>query len=102
MKPTSSITLRPIPRYNLSMAHTFEEIRQIAHELPEEQRILLAQFLYESVDPETGDGSSDEEIDASWKAEVERRVADIQSGAAKTVSWEELRDELEARIASRS
>jgi putative addiction module component (TIGR02574 family) len=84
------------------MTHTYEEVRQMALELPEDDRIRLAQFLFESVDPETGDGSSDAEIDAAWETEIERRVADIQSGAAKTVSWEELRDELEARIAGRS
>jgi hypothetical protein len=32
------------------------------------------------------DGSSDVEIDAAWKSEVERRVADSEAGTAVTCS----------------
>jgi hypothetical protein len=41
-----------IPLYNLFMQHTFEEVQQIAHELPEDQRVLLANSLWESVGSE--------------------------------------------------
>ena len=32
------------------MQHTYEEIQQLARELPEDQRILLANSLWESAD----------------------------------------------------
>jgi len=51
-----------IPRYNLPMAHSYEEVRQIAHELPEDQRILLANSLWDSV--ETA------EDEAAWRKDV--------------------------------
>jgi hypothetical protein len=44
------------------MAHSYEEVRQIAHELPEDQRILLANSLWDSV--ETA------EDEAAWRKDV--------------------------------
>jgi putative addiction module component (TIGR02574 family) len=54
---------------------------------------LIGELLQE------GDGSSEAEIDASWKAEVERRVAEIESGTGVTYSWEEVQAPLRARLA---
>ena len=81
------------------MQHTYEQVRQIANELPEEQRILLANSLWESVDHAEGESSSDAEIDASWKAEVERRVAEADAGVDVTYSWEEVEAPLRTRLA---
>jgi putative addiction module component (TIGR02574 family) len=83
-------------RYNFVMAHTLEEARQIALELPEDQRILLLDSLMESLDHE--DGANDAEIHESWKAEVERRVAEADAGVGVTVSWEEVEAPLRARL----
>jgi len=47
----------------------------------------------------TGDGSGDAEIDASWKAEAERRVTEFEAGSAVTYSWEEVEAPLRARLA---
>jgi hypothetical protein len=44
--------------------------------------------------PQDGDGSSDAEIEASWKDEVERRVAEIEAGIAVTYSLEEVEKDL--------
>jgi len=85
-------------RYNLTMAHTYEEVRQIAQELPEDQRILLANSLWESVD--TGEGNATEaEIDAAWDGEIERRVAEIKAGTAVTYSLDEVAAELRSIVA---
>jgi putative addiction module component (TIGR02574 family) len=46
-----------------------------------------------------GDGSNAAEIDASWKVEVERRVAEADAGTAVTYSWEEVEAPLRARLA---
>jgi len=41
------------------------------------------------------------EIEASWKAEAERRVAEVEAGTALTSSWEEVEAPLRARLAKR-
>jgi putative addiction module component (TIGR02574 family) len=46
---------------------------------------------------QTGDGSSEAEVEASWKAEAERRVAEVEAGTATTASWEEVEAPLRPR-----
>ncbi len=75
------------------MPHTYEEVRQIAYELPTEQRILLANSLWESVDTEEC-GATEAEVEAAWGEEVERRVAEIDSGTVQMIPWEQVRDEM--------
>lgn len=78
------------------MPRSYEEVRQIVQELPEDQRILLVNDLLEdaSGDPQ----ASLAEIEASWKAEVERRVAEADAGRGASVSWEEVEAPLRARL----
>ena len=86
--------LLPIPRYNLLMSRTAAEILEDARQLPpSEFDWLIGELLQD------GDGSSDAEIEASWKDEVERRVAEVEAGTAVTYSWEEVDAELRARLA---
>jgi putative addiction module component (TIGR02574 family) len=70
-------------------AELLEEARQLP---PTEFDWLIGELLQE------GDGSSDAEIDASWKAEVERRVAEVDAGTAVTYSWDEVEAPLRARL----
>ncbi len=84
---------QPDSRYNPLMPHTYEEVRQIAQELPEDQRIQLANSLWESVD--SGESNAtDAEIDAAWDGEIARRVAEIKAGTAVTYSADEVTAEL--------
>jgi putative addiction module component (TIGR02574 family) len=39
-------------------------------------------------------GVSNQDIEAAWSKEIERRVAEIDAGTVELVSWEEVRDEL--------
>ncbi len=71
-----------------SAAEVLEDVRRLP---PGDLDWLIGELL------QLGDGSSDAEIDASWKAEVERRVAG--SGNAATCSWEEVEAPLRARLA---
>ena len=57
--------------------------------LSEEERATLAGLLIESLESET-----DPDVEEAWRKEVERRLAELDSGAAKTVPWETLRAEL--------
>jgi putative addiction module component (TIGR02574 family) len=70
------------------MRHTYEEVRQFARELPEDQRILLATSLWESAD------ASEEEIAAAWEPEIARRVEEIKAGTAVTYSLAEVEADL--------
>lgn len=89
--------MRDIPRYNLPMPHTYEEVRQIAYELPKDQRILLANSLWESADSEECD-ATEAEIDAAWDGEIARRVAAIKAGTAVTYSMQEVEEDLRAIV----
>jgi putative addiction module component (TIGR02574 family) len=75
------------------MPRSFEEVRQIACELPKDQRILLANSLWESVDSEESD-ATEAEIAAAWDGEIERRVAEIKAGTALTYSLQDIEAEL--------
>lgn len=63
-----------------------------ALKLPAEARAALAGSLLESLDTEV-----DEDVEATWAAEVSRRVAELDSGAVKTIPWAEVRRRLAAR-----
>lgn len=39
-------------------------------------------------------GISDQDIEAAWFKEIERRVAEIDAGTVELVPWEEVRAEL--------
>jgi putative addiction module component (TIGR02574 family) len=64
-----------------------EQVRSLSPDEQEAFRILL--------DAETTD---DFELSPEWKAEIQRRIEDIDSGRVKTIPWEEVRDRLRERI----
>jgi putative addiction module component (TIGR02574 family) len=43
------------------------------------------------------DTDVDEDAEAAWASEVNRRVAELDSGAIKTIPWAEVRRRLAAR-----
>jgi putative addiction module component (TIGR02574 family) len=63
----------------------FEE----AMKLDPEERATLMRLLIESVDAESEEGVED-----AWRVEIERRMAELDSGTVKTIPWEELRERL--------
>jgi hypothetical protein len=76
------------------MSRTAAEVLEDARRLPpSEFDLLIGELIQE------GDGSTDGEIEASWKDEVERRVADAETGSAVTYSWDEVALPLRARHA---
>jgi len=62
------------------------ELFRKASDLPESDRALLAGLLIESLEAEP-----DDEVEKAWLDEVERRVEQLDSGATKTVPWEEVK-----------
>ena len=85
-----------VSRYNLAMNRTAAEVLEDVRRLPPgEVDWLIGELL------QGGDGSSDAEIEASWKAEVERRVAEIDSGAVEMLPLEDVLARMDARILAR-
>ena len=83
-------------RYNSPMQHSLEQIRQLAHELPEDQRLLLANSLLESVSDQAG--ATEAQLVAAWDEEIARRVAEIKAGAAATCSLDDLTSDLRSIV----
>jgi putative addiction module component (TIGR02574 family) len=77
------------------MPHSFEEVRQIACQLPTDQRILLANSLWESVDTSSEDASV---VEAAWGSEIQLRLNEIDSGAVEMVPLEDVLARMDARL----
>jgi len=71
----------------------FSSILSAAQRLPEPDRMRLIDALWETV-PSNCEAPFSEE----WAREIERRVAKLDAGTAKTISWPQIRDEALARI----
>ena len=61
--------------------------------LPVEEQEALAESLIASLG-----GRLDEGILAAWDEEVGRRIADLDSGKARTIPWEEVRQRNLAKL----
>jgi len=68
------------------MVATPKQIYDRAMNLNEEARAELIGMLLESL--EIG---SDEGVEAAWLQEIERRVAELDSGAVESVPWTKVR-----------
>ncbi len=75
------------------MRHSYEQIRQSAHELPAEQRLELANSLWDSINPGEAE-LSEAEIVSGWGKEITRRLDEIDSGAVELIAWEPVRAEM--------
>jgi putative addiction module component (TIGR02574 family) len=71
----------------LVVSPKFAQVRAVALELTEEERIRLAEDLYESV--EESDGTP-EEIEAAWSEEIADRVEAFERGEVETIDGEEV------------
>jgi putative addiction module component (TIGR02574 family) len=75
------------------MTQDANELLKRALELRADDRAELAGSLIESLDV-----SVDPDAEAAWKTEIARRIQDLDSGAAKTIPWEEVRRRISARL----
>lgn len=71
----------------------FETVLGAAQNLPTDDRLRLIEALWDSVPPDV-----DVPLHGDWGPELEKRVAEIESGAASSVPWSKIRDEALARI----
>ncbi len=68
------------------------EILKNALELPPEARAALAGSLIDSLDDRVDEGAEE-----AWAEEIGRRLAEIDSGQLKLVSWAEARRRLSGK-----
>ena len=62
------------------------ELLKHALTLSDKERADLASSLIDSLDP-----TVDADAELVWQQEISRRLAEVESGRVKTVSWEEVR-----------
>ena len=60
--------------------------------LPDSDRAQIAASLIHSLDKET-----DEDVDAAWAAEIQRRIESVDKGAVKLVPWDDVMREMRDR-----
>jgi putative addiction module component (TIGR02574 family) len=75
------------------MAQELLNLLREALALPPEARAALADSLLESLD-ESADASAEEE----WDKEIAGRVADLDAGKVKVVSWSDVRRQMMAIV----
>ncbi|OGQ77319.1 MAG: hypothetical protein A2289_00155 [Deltaproteobacteria bacterium RIFOXYA12_FULL_58_15] len=71
------------------MTDAAEEILFQALELSVDQRAELVARLLESLD-----GEPDEDVEAAWAAEIQRRVQKVRSGQAQFDDWDAVKERL--------
>jgi putative addiction module component (TIGR02574 family) len=69
------------------------ELFKKASDLSEKDRATLAGLLIESHESER-----DNDVEAAWIEEVERRIAELDSGAVEAIPWEEVKAKLLRRL----
>jgi putative addiction module component (TIGR02574 family) len=79
------------------MTRRAKELLDEALALDPSDRADMAATLLESLDDEPEDG-----IEEAWAQEVERRVAEVESGAVRTIPWSEARQVLLKRLGAGS
>lgn len=62
--------------------------------LPSNERARIAGELIASLDE-----GQDADAEAAWATEIERRIAEVESGEAETVDWEEARARIRSKLA---
>ena len=68
-----------------------EEVESAALQLPRTHRARLAERLIASLDEE-------DEVEAAWNEEIERRVREVDSGEVKLIPGKQVMDRIRARL----
>ena len=98
-KVASLLLVAPIPlsflrliRETDNMTIQSQELLQSALALPEVERAEIAASLIRSLDPEM-----DEDVDAAWASEIQRRLEEIDRGEVRLIPWDDVMQELRGR-----
>jgi len=74
----------------MTAAHT---LRDAVLQLPEEDRAWLAAEILASLE-----GPADAGVEAAWEEEIDRRVAEIESGAVELLDWQVVKAQLAEKL----
>jgi putative addiction module component (TIGR02574 family) len=74
------------------MARSARELFEEPMRLHPDERATLMRLLIEALDVEAEQGVED-----AWRAEIELRMAQLDSGSVETIVWEEVRARLHRR-----
>ena len=78
------------------MTRAAEKILAEALALDTQERADVAAKLIASLD-----GEPEEDVEAAWAAEAERRIEEIESGRVELVPWEDVERRIEREILKR-
>ena len=68
------------------MARSARDLFDEAMGLEPQERATLMRLLIEALDADTEEGVED-----AWRVEIERRMAELDSGSVETIPWGEVR-----------
>ena len=74
------------------MARSARDLFDEAMRLAPQERATLMRLLIEALDADREEGVED-----AWRVEIERRMAELDSGSVATIPWEEVRARLYRR-----
>ena len=77
------------------MTQEASELLKKALALSADERAQLVDSLLESLDERHEDPAA---VEAAWNEEIARRIAELDSGKAKTIPWEEVRQRISAKL----
>ena len=77
------------------MTQDATELLKRALALSVEERAELAGSLLESLEGAPDDPAA---VEAAWNEEIARRIENLDSGKAKTVRWEEVRQRISSKL----
>lgn len=77
------------------MTQEATELLKKALALSSEERAQLVDSLLESLEDTNDDPAA---VEAAWNDEIARRIADLDSGKAETVPWDEVRQRISAKL----
>lgn len=80
------------------MSALLEKVRAETFLLPTEEKLLLGVELIDSACLADDPAESRESVSEAWDAEIRRRVEDIRSGKVKTVPWDVVLAQANARF----
>lgn len=74
------------------MKQAAKKVLDAALELPESERTEVVEELLATLDGET-----DEDVDAAWAEEIERRTREIEQGKVKPIPWAKVKQAVSRR-----
>jgi putative addiction module component (TIGR02574 family) len=75
------------------MTRPAKDIANAAKQLSENDRLEIVEELLASLEPQ-----SDDDVDAAWAAEVERRSDEVKQGIVRPIPWADVKSQARERI----